>query len=66
MKFYNFETIFAEIRDALRSYLHDNGIYYELSKAFTHYHFEIKATPEQADAINHFLDSLPDCFTEQA
>lgn len=59
-RFYNYETIFKETRDALRQYLKDNGIYYELSGAGAYYHFEIKADAETAEAINSFLDSLLD------
>ncbi len=62
-RFYNFETAFRSLRDQLRDYLKAVGIYYELSGALAAWHFEIKATPEQADAVNRFLDSVT--FTEQ-
>lgn len=60
-KFYNFETLFISVRDALRGFLKENKIYYELSKAYQFYHFEIKATKTQADMINDFLDSISIC-----
>lgn len=57
MKWYNFETRFLSLRDALRAFLHDNGIYYELSSAFGFYHFEIKTDESGAEKINAFIDS---------
>lgn len=63
-KFYNFETMFQSLRDELSRYLKINHIYYELSKAFQYYHFEIKATEKQAEEINNFLDSIT--ITEKA
>jgi hypothetical protein len=57
MKFYNFETRFRSLRDALRDYLHENGIYYELSGGAGFWHFEIKTDPAGAEKINAFLDT---------
>lgn len=56
-KYYNFETRFISLRDALRAWLHDNGIHYELSGAYSYYHFEILANPEELEKINAFLDT---------
>ena len=63
MKYYNFETMFTNLRDALRSYLKDNGIYYELSAAGRYYHFEILTDSNGAAKINDFLDSI--CISNQ-
>lgn len=57
MEFYNFETRFASLRDALRDYLKINNIYYELSGGLAFYHFEIKTDAAGAAAINAWLDS---------
>ena len=57
MKYYNFETRFISLRDALRAYLKSNNIYYELSGGPAFYHFEIKTDPAGAAAINNFLDT---------
>ena len=57
MKFYNFETRFISLRDALRAYLKSNDIYYELSGGPAFYHFEIKTDAAGAAAINTWLDS---------
>lgn len=57
MKYYNFETRFISLRDALREYLKSNNIYYELSGGPAFYHFEIKTDPAGAAAINDFLDT---------
>lgn len=54
-KWYNYETTIQHERDALRGYLKSNGIYYELSSCFDGWHFEVKATEEQLNAINAFL-----------
>ena len=57
MEFYNFETCFISLRDALRAYLKNNNIYYELSGGPAFYHFEIKTDPAGAAAINKWLDT---------
>lgn len=57
-KYYNFETMYISLRDELRSYLKDNNIYYELSKAYTYYHFEILASPAEVEKVNNFIDSV--------
>ena len=56
-KYYSFDTRFISLRDSLRGYLHNNNIYYELSGAYSYYHFEILASPEELENINTFLDS---------
>ena len=58
MKWYNFETMFTSLRDALREYLKNNGVQYELSGAGRYYHFEILTDRAGADAINGFIDSV--------
>lgn len=55
-KFYNFETMFSNLRDGLRYFLKANNIYYELSSAGRYYHFEIKADVEEVILINEWLD----------
>ena len=57
MKYYNFETRFISLRDALRAYLKSNNIYYELSGGPAFYHFEIKTDPAGVASINNFLDT---------
>mgnify|MGYP003301349465 CR=1 FL=1 len=57
MKWYNFETRFITLRDALRGFLKDNNIKYELSGAFSFYHFEIYTDSNGAEKINSFLDT---------
>lgn len=58
MKYYNFETMFRTLKEQLAAYLKKNNIYYECSGCFGSYHFEIKATPEQAEQINNYLDTI--------
>jgi hypothetical protein len=57
MKWYNLETRFRSLKDDLRKYLHENGIYYELSGGAGFWHFEIKTDPAGAAAINNWLDT---------
>ena len=57
MRYYNFETRFISLRDALREYLKINNIYYELSGGPAFYHFEIKTDPAGAAAIEKWLDT---------
>ena len=56
-KYYNFETMFLTLRDALREYLKSNNIYYELSQNGQYYHFEILADGAELDKVNAFLDT---------
>lgn len=56
-KYYNFDTRFISLRDALRSYLQENNIYYELSGNYSYYHFEILASPDELQKVNAFLDT---------
>ena len=56
-KYYNFDTRFITLRDALRAFLHKIGVYYELSGNYSYYHFEILATPSELDKINAWLDT---------
>lgn len=56
-KYYNFDTRFISLRDALRAFLHDIGVYYELSGNYSYYHFEILATVSELETINSFLDT---------
>lgn len=56
-KYYNFDTRFISLRDALRSYLQENNIYYELSGNYSYYHFEVLASPDELQKINAFLDT---------
>ena len=57
-QYYNFETRFISLRDALRQYLKENNIYYELSGAYSYYHFEILANSAALASINNYLDSI--------
>ena len=57
MKWYNYETMFVTLADALSSYLKSKKIYYERSGCFGSYHFEIYATEKQADAINNWISN---------
>lgn len=56
-KYYHFDTRFISLRDALRSYLQENNIYYELSGNYSYYHFEVLANPDEIQKINAFLDT---------
>lgn len=57
MTFYNFETAFRSLRDALREHLQESGVYYELSGGVGFWHFEIKTDERGAERINAFLDT---------
>ena len=61
-KYYNFDTRFISLRDALREYLHGHNIKYELSGNYSYYHFEILADAVELEKINAFLDMQ--CITE--
>lgn len=55
-KFYSFETMFKSLKDELRAFLKTENIYYELSGCFSGWHFEIKASPDEVEKINAWLD----------
>ena len=56
MKYYNYETMFISLATKLGDYLHNNNIYFEISKDKQYYHFEILTDQAGADKINNFLD----------
>ena len=59
MKWFNFETQFRSLRDALTAFLHDNDIYHEISATspFCGWYFAIECTSDQAQMINEWLDA---------
>lgn len=57
-KWYNFETSFRSLADDLSVAMKREDIYYERSGAFGNYHFEIYATPDEAETISDWLDVL--------
>lgn len=58
-KYFSFETDKREIKFNLSNYLRANNIYFETSGIIGGMvHYEIAATPEQAKAINRFLDNI--------
>jgi hypothetical protein len=59
-KYYNFNTRFITLRDALKRFLKDNKIYYELSGNYSYYHFEILA---DATAIKEMRQTVKDTPT---
>lgn len=56
MKWYNFETMFRSLKDALREYLKTIGIKYELSGCGKGWHFEILLSPSEVTEVNKWLD----------
>ncbi len=55
-KWYNYDIYNINVRDAVRKYLHENHIYYELSECFDGWHFEIFVDENRVEDINEFLD----------
>jgi hypothetical protein len=56
-KYYNFDTRFISLKNALSDFLKNNNIYYELSGNYSYYHFEILADKIELEKINNFIDS---------
>jgi len=56
-KWYNFETRFITLRDAMRDYLNGNSIKFEVSGNGSYYHFEIYANNAEVEAINNWIDN---------
>lgn len=58
-QYYNYETMFQGIAEALKSFCNiDLGVYAEVSGVGGGYHFEILANEDEAKRINAFLDSI--------
>jgi hypothetical protein len=57
MKYYNIELWLFPAQE-LYKYLKDHNFTFETSEAENLTHFEILANPNQAQAINNFLDTL--------
>jgi hypothetical protein len=58
MKYYNFETMFISLATKIGDFLHNNAIYFELSKNGRYYHFEILTDQSGAVMINNFIDQF--------
>lgn len=56
-KYYNFETRFISLKQALTDFLKNNNIYFESAGAYSYYHFEILADNNELKKINNFLDT---------
>lgn len=57
MKYYNFETMFISLATKMGDFLHEHGIYFEISKNGKYYHFEILTDQNGANVINDFLNN---------
>lgn len=58
MKYYNFETMFISLATKIGDFLHNNAIYFEISKNGRYYHFEIFTDQAGAVMINNFIDQF--------
>ena len=56
MKWYNFETRFLSLKNALMQFLRDSNIEFETSGAYSYYHFEILTDAAGAQKISAWLD----------
>ena len=56
MTYYNYETMFISLATKMGDFLHDNKIYFEISKNGRYYHFEILTDETGAETIYNFLD----------
>ena len=54
-KWRNFETMNPDVKDAVRRYLKQNHIYYELSGCFDGWHFAIELEEEDFETVDWFL-----------
>ena len=55
--FYSVE-LKKEKAEKLKSYLKENGIYFEPSACYNLIHFEIKADEKELEKVNGFLEKL--------
>ena len=61
---YSFETMFRSLAEQLQEFLYETVDSFDISDGRTWHgepmlwHFSINATPEQAERINAFLDSI--------
>ena len=57
MNWYNFETMFISLATKIGDFLHEHGVYFEVSKNGKYYHFEILTDDAGREKINGFLDN---------
>lgn len=58
LKWYSFETSFVSLKNQLTEYLKKYNVTFEVSGAYSYYHFEILTDADGATEINHFLDTV--------
>ena len=58
MKYYNFETMFISLATKMGDFLHENAIYFEISKNGQYYHFEILTNESGAIMINDYISQF--------
>ena len=56
-KLYSFETMFRSLRDDLRRFLKESGIYYELSDCYGGWHFQLLLDKREYNLVQNFIDS---------
>jgi ADP-heptose:LPS heptosyltransferase len=62
MRYYNFETMLISLATKIGDFLHENGVYFEISKNGRYYHFEILTDDAGAVVINNYIDQF--CIVE--
>lgn len=65
MKYYNFETTLEFLKVSLERFLKDSNTYYEISSIEEGWHFEIKTTPEDAQKINNYIDTIIIIYSDE-
>ena len=63
MQYYNFETMFISLAIKIGDFLHNNAIYFEISKNGRYYHFEILTAAVGAAEIKKYIDQF--CIVEE-
>ena len=58
MKFYGFNTTSENIKNALRTFLKQNNIYYEISGCWNGWHFEVQVDENGLQKVNDQLDEI--------
>ena len=63
-KWLNFETMFLDLAEALKEYLQDKIIKFEISSCFNCIHFEILCDNTDRNNINQFINEYCDKHPE--
>lgn len=64
-RWYNIYIPIKNVKEALRLYLHEIGVYFEISGCGDGWHFEVRANMEEVALINNYINNYLDDLYEE-